>query len=190
MGLFSSIGSVLSNPTIALGALAGAGTAYQNYTQQKLANQQMDFQRDMSNTAYQRAMADMRLAGLNPILASKLGGASSPAGAMAQMQNIGAQSVSSGLQAMQTSSNVKLQDAQENLTKVKKDIADGEVPKAKIKENIWSGVRDGVEMLKNAVTSMDVDKAKSMLKEYSSVATYFGTRFEGDIKDFISVQVK
>lgn len=44
-----------------------------------------NWQADMSNSAYQRSMRDMRLAGLNPILAANLGGASSPGGASASI---------------------------------------------------------------------------------------------------------
>lgn len=47
------------------------------------AEKNRKWQEMMSNTQYQRAMADMKKAGLNPILAYRQGGAGTPSGATA-----------------------------------------------------------------------------------------------------------
>lgn len=51
--------------------------------QSREAQLSRDYQTEMSNTAYQRAVEDMKKAGLNPILAYQQGGASTPSGATA-----------------------------------------------------------------------------------------------------------
>jgi len=99
-----------------LAQLASAGLNFlsQERTNRQNAQQaqiQRGFQEEMSNTAYQRAVADMQAAGLNPMLAYTQGGAAVPVGAKAEFQSAGAPAVTSAQNAYQLSLNTALNEA-------------------------------------------------------------------------------
>lgn len=106
----------------ALGLAAGLGDSYLQYSGQQDANAQnaaiaadnRAFQERMSSTAYQRATADMRAAGINPLLAYQQGGASTPVGSVATMENsfAGVKPVSSALDAAGAAQQLSLVKAQ------------------------------------------------------------------------------
>lgn len=80
-GIATGVGSALA------GLFGKSGQASANRTNINLAREQMKFQERMSSTAIQRAARDYEAAGLNRILAASQGGASSPAGQTATVEN-------------------------------------------------------------------------------------------------------
>jgi len=72
------------------------GAQETNAASAQAANAQIEFQREMSNTAFQRQVEDLKKAGINPMMATHLGGSSTPQGAMPMFVNPGAAAASAG----------------------------------------------------------------------------------------------
>lgn len=88
------------------------------------ASSNRDFQRDMSNSSYQRAVKDLKAAGLNPMLAYGNGGASTPNGAVSAPLQAGDLGVSSAGELSLRKQQGELMKAQIEKTLAERDLTD------------------------------------------------------------------
>lgn len=136
--------------TAAISAIAQERTNKSNRAE---AKRQMEFQEQQTSSAYQRAMSDMSAAGLNPMLSSKLGGAQSGQGAMAQSENVATAASSSAAQAMGVLSGFQqmrqsaalTQQAEAQTAKIKSETVDNQLNTAKRLQEI-EALRQGANL--------------------------------------------
>lgn len=131
MGFFSSLAGAVAGPLIG-GAFGLLGGERRNLAAASAADRQMEFQKEMFKHRYQYQMADMRKAGLNPILAYSQGPPSAPTGASYDPVNVAEplakgidSAVTSGLAAFRLNTEVKKLQAE-----VDKAEADAEKARA------------------------------------------------------------
>lgn len=183
------------------------GQRQTNEENKRIAQDNRYFQETMSNTAFQRQMADMKKAGYNPMIATG-SGASTPAGATAQLSNpysdiskgvdsavnsaLAARRLSADVGKIETAMDVdrateKAQNASAKQSAASARAIDAGLPKIRAESKLYDALGSKIDNAKKFIDSTIENSAQSIFDEPSG---FKGNRLRGTTTRSRSIQLK